>query len=209
MPSLRLAFCHSSLIFAQTKKQRNIMNRKNVSMTVAAWLAGSLLFSSCIGSFKLTNGLLSWNRSLDNKLVNELVFVAFCIVPVYGVSILADTLVLNTIEFWSGDNPISSMPETQTVESENGQYTIRTQPNGYHIRKEGGTEGIDLVFDKADRTWSVVSGDQSHRLFRFTEKCDEVGMYLPDGREMNVEVSRAGTLAFRQAVEKLTYFAAN
>ena len=44
---------------------------------------------------------------------------------------------------------------------------------------------------------------------RFTEKCNEVVMYLPDGREMNVELSRAGTLAFRQAVEKLTYFAAN
>lgn len=185
------------------------MNRKNVITPVAALLAGSLLFSSCIGSFKLTNGLLSWNRSLDNKFVNELVFVAFCIVPVYGVSILADALVLNTIEFWSGDNPIASVPETQTVESENGRYTIRTQPDGYHIQKEGESEGIDLVFDKGNRTWSVVSGDQSHRLFRFTDKRDEVVMYLPDGREMNVELSRAGTLAFRQAVEKQTYFAAN
>ena len=178
-------------------------------MTVAVWLAGSLLFSSCIGSFKLTNGLLSWNRSLDNKFVNELVFVAFCIVPVYGISILADALVLNAIEFWSGDNPIASIPEMQTVESENGRYTIRTRPDGYHIRKEGETEGIDLVFDKANRTWSAVSGDQSHRLFRFTDKHDEVVMYLPDGREMNVELSRAGTLAFRQAVESRTYFAAN
>ena len=84
-------------------------------MTVAAWLAGSLLFSSCIGSFKLMNGLLSWNRSFDNKLVNELVFVAFCIIPVYGVSILADTLVLNTIEFWSGSKGVDDVVKIKSM----------------------------------------------------------------------------------------------
>lgn len=185
------------------------MKRKNLIMAVTVLLAGSVLFSSCIGSFRLTNRLLSWNRSLDNKFVNELVFIAFCIVPVYGVTILADSLVLNSIEFWSGSNPIAATPSTRTVESENGRYTVHTKPDGYHIRKEGETKGIDLVFDADSQTWSVVADGQSHKLLQFTERKDEVVMFLPDGKEMNVELSQAGTLAFRQVAEHYTYLAIN
>ena len=68
---------------------------------VAVVLSGSLLFSSCVGSFSLFNRLSSWNQSVGNKFVNELVFLAFNIVPVYGVAYLADALVINSIEFWS------------------------------------------------------------------------------------------------------------
>ncbi len=59
------------------------------------------VFTSCIGSFALTNKLLSWNRSIGSKIVNELVFIGFWILPVYEVSALADVLVINSIEFWS------------------------------------------------------------------------------------------------------------
>ena len=48
---------------------------------VAVVLSGSLLFSSCVGSFGLFNRLSSWNQSVGNKFVNELVFLAFNIVP--------------------------------------------------------------------------------------------------------------------------------
>ena len=66
-----------------------------------------MLFSSCIGSFSLTNKLLAWNKTVGNKFVNELVFFAFWVLPVYEVSALADVLVLNSIEFWSGGNPVA------------------------------------------------------------------------------------------------------
>ena len=65
---------------------------------VAVVLSGSLLFSSCVGSFGLFNRLSSWNQSVGNKFVNELVFLAFNIVPVYGVAYLADALVINSID---------------------------------------------------------------------------------------------------------------
>ncbi len=71
------------------------MKKTYLSGAVALTLASSLLFSSCIGSFSLTNKLLSWNQHVGNKFVNELVFFAFWILPVYEVSALADILVLN------------------------------------------------------------------------------------------------------------------
>ncbi len=75
------------------------MKKKSVMLLVACTLAGSILFSSCVGQFALTNRLLKWNRSIDSKFVNELVFIAFCIVPVYEVTVMADALVINSIEF--------------------------------------------------------------------------------------------------------------
>ena len=69
--------------------------------------SGTILFSSCVGSFGLFNRISSWNQSVGNKFVNELVFLALNIVPVYGVAYLADALVINSIEFWSGSNPMA------------------------------------------------------------------------------------------------------
>ena len=93
------------------------MKKKSLTLLVAATLASSVLFSSCIGSFGLSNKLLDWNRNIDSKFVNELVFVAFWIVPVYEISALADILVLNSIEFWSGSNPVADAGTVKTIET--------------------------------------------------------------------------------------------
>ena len=52
------------------------MRKKSLTLLVATTLASSVLFSSCIGSFGLTNKLLSWNSNIDSKFVNELVFIS-------------------------------------------------------------------------------------------------------------------------------------
>ena len=50
--------------------------KKNLTKPVIAVLLGALTFSSCIGSFGLTNSVLDWNkRATDNKFVNEIIFV--------------------------------------------------------------------------------------------------------------------------------------
>ena len=110
--------------------------KKTKMMAVCAILSGSLLFSSCIGSFGLWNNLKSWNQGIGNKFVNEIVFLAFHIVPVYEVAYLADILVLNSIEFWSGSNPVAEVGTIKTVKGENGEYLVRTNENGYTITKK-------------------------------------------------------------------------
>ncbi len=183
------------------------MKKKSITLLVAATLAGSLLFSSCIGSFSLTNKLLTWNRNIDSKFVNELVFIAFWIIPVYEISSLADVLVINSIEFWSGNNPVADVGTVKTVDAKDGVYTVETKADGYHIQKEGEQEGVDLVFDANEKSWSVEADGETHKLLKF-ESDDEVVMYLPDGKEMNVAASQAGVWAFRQAAEGYAYYAA-
>ncbi|CAN0586802.1 unnamed protein product, partial [Ectocarpus sp. 12 AP-2014] len=47
-------------------------------------MAGTLLFSSCLGSFSAFNNLKDWNQGVsDSKFVNNLVFWGLNIIPVY------------------------------------------------------------------------------------------------------------------------------
>ena len=94
---------------------------KKYKIAVAAiLLAGSsMAFTSCIGSFAMTNKVLSWNKQVGNKFVNELVFFAFWILPVYEVTSIADLLVINSIEFWSGTNPMTA--SVKAVDTDHGQ----------------------------------------------------------------------------------------
>ncbi len=58
------------------------MKKKYLSVAVVLALCASMISTSCIGSFSLTNKLLAWNQTVGNKFVNELVFFAFWIIPV-------------------------------------------------------------------------------------------------------------------------------
>ena len=79
------------------------------------FLAATLLTSSCVGSFSLFNRLAKWNtRATGSKFLNEIIFII--ISPAYAVCCVADALVLNTIEFWSGSNPMAqNIGKTQNV----------------------------------------------------------------------------------------------
>jgi hypothetical protein len=65
-------------------------------------------FSGCAaGRFHLTRAVGGWNNRMP-LLPRILVYVAFVIIPVYGVTLLADFLVTNTIDFWSGTSTASN-----------------------------------------------------------------------------------------------------
>jgi hypothetical protein len=72
---------------------------------VAVGLASS---SACFGSFNLTRKVYAFNKSVSpDKWVQELVFLAFMVVPIYSIAGGIDVLIVNSIEFWTGENPVS------------------------------------------------------------------------------------------------------
>lgn len=178
--------------------------KKTLLSSVAIVLASAFMFSSCIGSFNLSKKILNWNQIIDDKFVNELVFVALWIVPVYEIAILADVLVINSIEFWSGENPVQA-GIVKKVEGENGVYTVETLENGYQIKNEEGQQ-VNLVYDKDTNTWSAVANEKTVKLIKIEDKNNAI-VYLPNGEEKSVELSSNGVLAFRQAVESAVYMA--
>jgi len=102
-------------------------------------LAGSMLCNSCIGSFSMFNKLASWNtRATGNKFLNELIGIV--ISPAYAVCLVIDSFVLNTIEFWSGDNPMAMKTgKTEKVMGTDGKiYAVKYLKDGYEIKRPDG-----------------------------------------------------------------------
>ncbi len=177
------------------------MKKKKLHLAMAVILSSSFLFSSCIGSFGLHNRLLSWNQSIGDKFVNELVFLACNIVPVYPVAYLADALVINSIEFWSGSNPMANIGEINKVKGEEGYYLVQTLENGYSITKEGEKGETKLVYSKEDNGWNVIANGETTKLFEFNED-GTVKLEMADGSQVNVPLSQVGVDQVKQLTEK-------
>lgn len=173
------------------------MKKKYLSVALVIALAGSIFCTSCIGSFALTNKLLGWNKQIGNKFVNELVFFAFWIIPVYEVSALADVLVINSIEFWSGNNPVAC--GKSIIEGQDGRYLVECDGKGYTITSEQDQSVVRLDFDSEEQSWSVNVNGDSHKLFSFVDDT-HVKMITPAGDYQVVELSSAGSYAYRNMV---------
>lgn len=179
--------------------------KKHIMRVAAICLAGAMLpLSSCIGSFKLSHKLLAWNQTIGNKFVNELVFIAFWILPVYEVSGLADILVLNTVEFWSGTNPVAK--STKVIKGSDGQlYKVRCHNGGYDITNPDGTV-TRLCFDADHREWSTETAGQK---VVFLTYLDEKHVKLPnaDGTYGVYSLDHDGLYAYRTQATTLPLMA--
>lgn len=173
------------------------MNKNIVKRAIAIVLCASMLsLPSCIGSFSLTNRLLGWNKTVGNKFLNELVFFAFWVLPVYEITGLADVLVLNSIEFWSGNNPMAK--GEKVVDGNDGKYLVRCDGKGYDIVSMNDGSSVRLDFDADTQAWSYNTGSEKIEIFSFV---DETHIKLPvdGGNSYEVfELSQAGSYAYAQ-----------
>lgn len=71
-------------------------------------LATVVLLSSCTGSFQLANKVHTFNREIEDKWVEEFVFIGLSALQVYSVTLFIDLVYLNAVEFWTGENPLSA-----------------------------------------------------------------------------------------------------
>ncbi|XXF79381.1 DUF3332 domain-containing protein [Myxococcaceae bacterium GXIMD 01537] len=84
-------------------------NRLMSSLTVLMLATVTVQGTGCFGSFDLTRKIYNFNKGAsDNKFVRWLIFLGLSIIPVYEVGVLVDTLVLNSIEFWTGEQPMAN-----------------------------------------------------------------------------------------------------
>lgn len=167
-------------------------------------MAGTMAMSSCIGSFGLFKNVLEWNKGLSNKFVNEVVFVL--ISPAYAVCGVVDLFVLNTVEFWSGSNPVAKVGHVENVWGKDGKmYAVKTLKNGYEVTKPTGDKVL-FVYDKKRNSWSMEAEGQERELFRFNGD-GTIQACMPDGSERNVALSEEGVASLRMATNGGLYFA--
>ena len=170
-------------------------------------LSGCIVFSSCIGSFSLFNSYAKWQRTMtDNKFVNAI--VGFVLMPICGsISILVDSLVLNTIEFCSGKNPMSAdIGKTRQVLGSDGSlYAVTTLKNGYEIKSANG-EVSHFYYNQKTDTWSYEQNGVKQDIFRYNTD-GTLTVMMQDGQQMQVTPDEAGLYNARMAANGGHYFA--
>jgi hypothetical protein len=101
--------------------------------TVVLALAGLLPVATtgCFGKFQLIRKTYQFNKDIDpDKWVQWFAFLVMSIIPIYGIAALIDLVFANSVEFWTGENPITA-DTTQTVYGENGEVATTTfHPDG-------------------------------------------------------------------------------
>ena len=181
------------------------MFRKSIKLFAFVCIA-AITLNSCIGSFGLFNKVLSWNKTAtNNKFLNELIFIL--ISPAYAVCSLADVLVLNTIEFWSGSNPLAQKVGTvQEVTGKDGLiYAVKTLRNGYEVTSPNG-EVVSFIYDKKTNSWSQEQNGKKVEIFRFNDD-GTIQARLSDGETIRVNPDEAGVFETRMAVNGARFWA--
>jgi len=85
-----------------------------------------LTTTACFGSFPTLGKVYSWNKTVNQeKWVRWLIFLL--IGPVYGGATAFDLVFSNSVEFWTGKNPMAAVPgTTRHVEGPSGERAVMT-----------------------------------------------------------------------------------
>ncbi|PQJ89910.1 MULTISPECIES: DUF3332 domain-containing protein [Aliivibrio] len=82
---------------------------KKTFVKVVAMTAVAVSLSGCVGSMAVTGKLMQFNvEVVDNRYARA--GVNFLLSPVYAITTAADYIVFNSLEFWTGKNPINGSP---------------------------------------------------------------------------------------------------
>src|SRR5690242_16926345 len=117
--------------------------------------------AACYGPFNLTRNVYHWNSNIkgsgevNEKWMKEIVFFGMIVIPVYMFSALLDAFVFNSIQFWSGDNPIklTQGPDGHIQEVQFRDQTIRVTWSDDHrsaaltYRREGQAVSTALIVE--------------------------------------------------------------
>ena len=142
-----------------------------------ALLACLLSTTACFGSFRLTQRYWHWNGHVtENRWANEGIFLLSVIIPVYWFTTVVDALVLNTIEFWSGKNPVDAPSGSKATGKldDHHEYTL-TRLSATQIKAEVFEDGklvCTRFIDQGSGVNSVLRDENGNALVSATEQLD-------------------------------------
>ena len=159
-------------------KLRHVTRAIVTSLVLVGFLT---LSAACYGPFNLTRNVYHWNSNIkgsgevNEKWMKEIVFFGMIVIPVYMFSALLDAFVFNSIQFWSGDNPIK----------------LTRDADGYIHEVQLGDTTISVVWSK-DRRFAALTYRQQGQIvksatileqgggFRMVEEDGESPIYVSE-----------------------------
>lgn len=136
--------------------------------------------TACYGPFNLTKNVYYWNSGIkgsgevSEKWMKEFVFFGMIIIPVYMFSALLDAFIFNSIQFWSGDNPVKA-----SELGDDGQTKV-VQVGDLTMQWTATTEGATVTYERhgiVERRATIISSTTGYRLI------DETGTLLAEAEK--------------------------
>lgn len=175
-----------------------------INRIVAAIVMGSFLTATtaCFGPFNLTRNVYHWNSGIkgsgevSDKWMKEFVFFGMIIIPVYMFATLLDAFIFNSIQFWTGDNPVKGTDAggdgatrvvrlggvtVKVAESDQGA-TVTYERNGIVERRamiETSATGYRLI-DETGVLLAEAEKGQDGSVTLLDRDCQVVGRWSPD-----------------------------
>ncbi len=82
---------------------------KKAIAKIGVMTAVAVSLTGCVGSNAVTGYVMGFNlKAVDNRYARG--GLNMLMAPVYGVAIAADYIVFNSLEFWTGKNPLNGKP---------------------------------------------------------------------------------------------------
>ena len=157
---------------------------KNLRRAIAAAIVVSFVFSNtaCFGSFNLTRKLWGFNNTVSpNKWIKWLAFLGLSIVQIYTIAAFVDAIVLNSIEFWSGQNPVTSNEVREDTRVVDGRV-LHTVMTSEHLRIEITEAGKELqVFEISVSDDGAIARDGSGQLVSQVKGAADGSVVVSDG----------------------------
>ena len=159
------------------------MKRKTLrKKIVAAIVVGSFLTltTACYGPFNLTRNVYHWNSNIkgssevNEKWMKEFVFFGMIIIPVYMFSALLDAFIFNSIQFWSGSNPVKATDEG------GGGTTRIVKLGGVTVTMVESDRGTTVTYERkgiVERRATIETNATGYRLV------DETGILLAEAEK--------------------------
>ena len=183
--------------------------------TCAVILALALATSGCYGPFNLTRRLYQWNGQVGrDKWEREFLFVVLVWAPVYGIATLADAVVFNSMEFWTGKNPVDrpsaswrdSQPRTKRLvrQDSSALLTYASTPAGAQLLIEQFRKGQAAgSLRLAQRHGMTVGLDGEGRVLFTASSAPDGGIVIHNGN--GDPVAAYSTEEVRHVVESVQH----
>lgn len=148
----------------------------------------------CFGNFALTRKVYNWNASVGDKFVNNLVFWALLWIPVYSAASTIDLLILNTIEFWTGTNPMAMKANEEVIkytQADGNTYKITIKQNNIKVEEVIGAnvgQTLELKYNTENQSWYLNDGVQNVKIA--TVDGSKLNLIYPSGNTLSVDLTQ-------------------
>ena len=151
---------------------------------------------SCYGNFSLVKKLYKWNGTVGSKFVNSAITWLLVVIPVYEVAGFIDFIILNVIEYWSGENPVTMSTgekQTQIVEKNGKKYRITATKNRFDVEESttlGKNSRVSLIYDEDAGSWYVESNRGITEIAQYDDNHPEnLALIFPNNKILNINLT--------------------